>query len=104
LSAEEWLPWLLVARGVAGGFDTLFNHELLVGRPPRPDAHAEIGLHRIREGIYGLLFIGLAWFASLPWGGPCGISSRGAGCAARAAWRPRSGMVKRTHRRARARL
>jgi hypothetical protein len=63
LNTQEWLPWLLVAQGVMGGFDTLFNHELLVGLPRRPEAHAEIGLHWIREGIYGLLFIGVAWFA-----------------------------------------
>jgi hypothetical protein len=63
LNPQEWLPWLLVTQGVMGGFDTLFNHELLVGLPRRADAHAEIGLHWVREGIYGVLFIGLAWFA-----------------------------------------
>ena len=63
MNAQDWLPWVLVAQGVMGGFDTLFNHELLVGLPHRTDAHAEIGLHWVREGLYGLLFAGLGWFA-----------------------------------------
>ena len=62
MNAQEWLPWILVAQGVVGGFDTLFNHELLVGLPHRSDAHAEIGLHWLREALYGLLFIGIAGF------------------------------------------
>jgi hypothetical protein len=63
LTPLDVLPWLLVAQGVVGGFDTLFNHELLAGLPRRPGAHAEIGLHTLREAIYAMLFGGLAWLA-----------------------------------------
>ena len=61
--ADAWLPWLLVAQGVVGGFDTLYNHELVERLPHRPEAHAEIGLHAAREAIYAALFAGLAWLA-----------------------------------------
>ena len=63
MSPLDLLPWLLLAQAVVGGFDTLFNHELLAGLPHRPDAHTEIGLHTVREAIYAMLFGGLAWLA-----------------------------------------
>lgn len=59
---ETWLPVLLVAQGAIGGVDTLLNHEFIERLPQRPQARTEIGLHSIRETIYGLLFGGLAWF------------------------------------------
>jgi len=62
MSAETVLPYLLLAQGVMGGVDTLLNHELLEHLPRRPEAHREIGLHSIREALYGVLFIGLGWF------------------------------------------
>jgi hypothetical protein len=62
-SAESLLPVLLAAQGVMGGFDTLVNHEMIARLPQRPEARREIGLHSIRESIYGALFLGLAWFA-----------------------------------------
>jgi hypothetical protein len=63
MNLDTVLPLLLVAQGLIGGLDTIFNHELLERLPSRPDAHTEIGLHSIREAIYGTLFCGLAWFA-----------------------------------------
>jgi hypothetical protein len=45
-----------------GGIDTLVNHELIVRLPHRINARTEIGLHSIREAIYGVLFSGLALF------------------------------------------
>jgi len=63
LNAQSWLSWLLVAQGVVGGFDTLFNHELVERLPHRPEAHTEIGLHAVREAIYATLFGGLAWLS-----------------------------------------
>lgn len=57
------LPVFLLVQGIIGAIDTLFNHELLERLPQRPAAHAEVGLHVLREAIYGTLFGGLAWFA-----------------------------------------
>jgi hypothetical protein len=61
VNLDTILPPLLVAQGVIGGLDTLLNHELDQRLPQRPEAHAEIGLHALREAIYGMLFCGLAW-------------------------------------------
>ena len=58
-----WLPALLVAQGVAGGFDTLLNHEIIERLPHRPAARTETALHAMREAIYGALFLGFAWLA-----------------------------------------
>lgn len=63
MNLDTFLPLLLVAQGVMGGFDTLFNHEWRERLPYRPEARNEIGLHSIREAIYGTLFLGLAWFS-----------------------------------------
>jgi hypothetical protein len=63
LTAEAWLSWLLVGQAVVGGYDTLYNHEIVERLPHRPEAHAEIGLHATREAIYASLFGGLAWLA-----------------------------------------
>lgn len=62
MPAETVLACLLVAQGVMGAADTLINHELLERLPHRPKARPEIGLHWIREALYGALFIGLGWF------------------------------------------
>jgi uncharacterized protein len=66
MTAQELLPWLLLAQGVMGGFDTLFNHELVEHLPRRPEARPEIGLHSMREAIWALLLAGLGW---LEWHG-----------------------------------
>ncbi|MEP6942179.1 MAG: hypothetical protein ABI981_04550 [Betaproteobacteria bacterium] len=62
MDAYALLPWMLVAQGAVGGWDTLFNHELVERLPQRPSARAEIGVHSLRELNYALLFAGLAWF------------------------------------------
>jgi hypothetical protein len=46
-----------------GGVDTLLNHEIIERLPYRVQARREIGLHSIREAVYGALFCGLAWYA-----------------------------------------
>ena len=61
--AFYWLPALLVAQGVAGGLDTLVNHEFIAGLPHRRAWRTETGLHALREAIYGVLFLGFAWLA-----------------------------------------
>jgi hypothetical protein len=67
--AEQLLITLLMLQGIVGGVDTLINHELLERLPSRAEARAEIGLHALREAIYGALFAAMAWNAWLgAWG------------------------------------
>jgi hypothetical protein len=61
VSADTLLAFLLLAQGVMGGVDTLLNHEMIERLPYRVQARREIGLHSIREALYGTLFCGLAW-------------------------------------------
>lgn len=63
MTGESPLVALLVAQGILGGIDTLLNHELIERLPYRLEARTEIGLHALREAIYGSLFLGLAWLA-----------------------------------------
>jgi hypothetical protein len=63
VTSETLLLVLLLAQGVIGGIDTLLNHELIVRLPHRIEARTEVGLHSLREAIYGILFGGLALFA-----------------------------------------
>ena len=63
MALEALLPYLLLAQGAMGGFDTLVNHELIERLAHRPEARREIGLHSIREAIYAVLLGGLGWFA-----------------------------------------
>lgn len=60
---ESMLPFLLVAQGVMAGVDTVLNHELLARLPRRLEARPELGLHVVREAVWAVLFLGLAWFA-----------------------------------------
>ncbi|TCS36261.1 hypothetical protein EDC30_10778 [Paucimonas lemoignei] len=61
ISLEGLLPILLIMQGIIGGIDTLVNHEWLVRLPHRVEAKREIGLHVLREAVYGLLFGAVAW-------------------------------------------
>jgi hypothetical protein len=58
---EQLLITLLMLQGIVGGADTLINHELLERLPARAEGRAEIGLHALREAIYGALFAAMAW-------------------------------------------
>lgn len=53
---------LLSVQAVMGAFDNLWHHELQAKLPQRPSARRELALHTIREAIYGVVFIGLAWW------------------------------------------
>ncbi|MBB3178031.1 TIGR01777 family oxidoreductase [Variovorax sp. Sphag1AA] len=53
---------VLMAQALLGAFDNLWHHELGARLPQRASARKELALHAAREAIYGLLFIGLAWF------------------------------------------
>ena len=53
---------LLTVQAVMGAFDNLWHHELQAQLPQRPSARHELALHAAREAIYGVVFIGLAWW------------------------------------------
>jgi uncharacterized protein (TIGR01777 family) len=53
---------LLSVQAVMGAFDNLWHHELEAKLPQRLSARYELALHAAREAIYGVVFIGLAWF------------------------------------------
>ncbi|RTL36844.1 MAG: TIGR01777 family protein [Burkholderiales bacterium] len=53
---------LLSVQAVMGAFDNLWHHELQAQLPQRASARRELGLHLVREAIYGIVFIGLAWW------------------------------------------
>ena len=52
----------LIAHGLIGGADVIFNHELVARIPAQPNSSTEQCLHSARELIFGLLFGALAWF------------------------------------------
>lgn len=53
---------LLSAQAVMGAFDNLWHHEWQAKLPQRPSARYELALHAAREALYGVVFIGLAWW------------------------------------------
>ena len=53
---------LLSVQALMGAFDNLWHHELEAKLPQRVSARRELKLHAAREAIYGIVFIGLAWF------------------------------------------
>ncbi|MEO5689151.1 MAG: TIGR01777 family oxidoreductase [Burkholderiaceae bacterium] len=53
---------ILAVQAVLGGFDNFWHHELHAKLPRRASARHELALHAAREAIYGVVFLGLAWF------------------------------------------
>ena len=53
-------------QGVVGAFDNLWHHQLTERLHTRPAARTELTLHTVREFLYGIIFLGLAW---LTWSG-----------------------------------
>ncbi len=53
---------LLSLQSVLGAFDNLWHHEWQARLPQRLSARRELALHAAREALYGLVFLGLAWF------------------------------------------
>jgi len=53
---------LLTVQALMGAFDNLWHHEWQAKLPQRPAARHELALHAAREAIYGVVFIGLAWW------------------------------------------
>ena len=57
---------LMIAQALMGAFDTLYHHEFKVALHQSPTARLELAIHAIRSLLYGVVFIGLAWYE---WGG-----------------------------------
>ena len=55
--------WLLAVQGALGAFDTVYFHEWRARLPSRREMRAELGLHAVRSGIYGVVFCSLPWVA-----------------------------------------
>ncbi len=53
---------LLSLQSVLGAFDNLWHHEWQARLPQRVSARRELALHAAREALYGVVFLGLAWF------------------------------------------
>lgn len=54
---------LFAIQGLIGAFDNLWHHEITEKLSSKPDARGELILHTIREFIYAVIFIGIAWYA-----------------------------------------
>jgi len=57
---------LLVVQALLGAFDTLYHHEFKVALSRRVTAQRELAIHALRAVLYGIVFMGLAWWV---WGG-----------------------------------
>ncbi len=53
---------ILCVQVAMGAFDNLWHHELEAKLPQRVSARRELTLHAAREGLYGVVFVGLGWF------------------------------------------
>ena len=53
---------VMTVQALLGAFDNLWHHEWTARLPQRVSARRELALHAAREAIYGLLFIGFAWW------------------------------------------
>ena len=53
---------LFMLQALLGAFDTLYHHELKVALHQQITARLELLIHAMRALLYGVLFVGLAWF------------------------------------------
>jgi hypothetical protein len=60
----------LIVHGLIGGADVIVNHELIAKLPSRPGVRAELILHSMRELLFAILFLALAW---LEWHGAAAL-------------------------------
>ncbi|TQV79593.1 TIGR01777 family oxidoreductase [Denitrobaculum tricleocarpae] len=58
---------LFAIQGLIGAFDNLWHHEITEKLSSKPNARGELILHTIREFIYAVIFVGIAWFAWNGW-------------------------------------
>lgn len=52
---------VLIMHGVLGALDVFVSHEWLARLPARRAARTEEALHSVREALFGLVFLALAW-------------------------------------------
>jgi len=55
--------YVLIFQGLLGGFDVIWNHEWKENLPGKLTANLEQKIHGLRELLYAVIFVGLAWFA-----------------------------------------
>ena len=53
---------LFLVQILVGAVDNFWHHELTEKLPSKPQARHELALHAAREGIYGVIFFGIAWW------------------------------------------
>jgi uncharacterized protein (TIGR01777 family) len=53
---------MLIIQSLLGAFDNFWHHELCEDLTHRPSARGELALHTVREFLYALIFIGIAWW------------------------------------------
>jgi uncharacterized protein (TIGR01777 family) len=53
---------LITIQALLGGIDNLWHHEITERLPARRSAARELSLHSVREFLYAIVFLGLAWF------------------------------------------
>ena len=53
---------LMAVQGLIGAFDNIWHHELTQKLSSKPDARGEFMLHTVREFLYAVIFLGIAWF------------------------------------------
>ena len=58
---------LATIQGLVGAFDLAFHHELTERLSWKPGARREMGLHALRNGLYAVIFLVLAWFEPHGW-------------------------------------
>lgn len=63
----DLLLTLLILQALMGAFGTVYHHELSVALPAQRSARHELVVHAVRSVLYGVLFIGLAWFTFGGW-------------------------------------
>src|SRR5437868_726896 len=58
---------LLLVQTLLGALDTLWHHELRERLPAKRAAATELGLHALREFLYGCIFLAVAWYEWHGW-------------------------------------
>jgi len=58
---------MITLQALLGAFDNLWHHEWQARLPQRLGARRELALHALREALYALLFLGLAWWQWQGW-------------------------------------
>ncbi len=54
---------VIFIQGMVGALDNIWHHQLTERLQTQPRARKELTLHTVREFLYGIIFLGLAWLA-----------------------------------------